>query len=612
MRTQLAGEEDGGTGSPPPRGRRAGMPCPPGRCPPRAPGRRGRATGASGVTSRCTPRTTSASDQSARKPATPSPPGQRSRPAAAVRQHGIPPPADQRRVRRGAGPLAQQVVQAPATTTSRAATAAKAAPTSGAGAGRSALSSSAVAGTESTVSAARATRPPGLRYACALGRPGAGGVVPAEAGSGGRRGHLASVARCRRRVCPGDDPRALDPTAPRDRARRSLGPTSLPGPRPPTSPGRRPLDGSRRATPPHRPVAPTCGRFGRSTPRVWSGPSGWSIHSMSPSRIQNRRSASRASPPAPRPWPSPGSSTLPPPPPRPPRASSATASPAATRPAPPSSVDPGHPADRGPGEPVAAPGSGLGKPLQVRWEVARDEGFRHVVAKGHVQTSADSDHTVKVDVTGLKPYTRYHYRFESRGERSPVGQHPHRARRRRRGARPAVRAGQLQQLHRRLLHGLPGDRAARRPRPRAARRRLHLRVRQRRRPLRPRRPRSACATARPRPRPSTSRATGCGTRCTRPTPTRRPRTGAAVDHDLRRPRGRQQRLGQRRREPPGRRGRLPRASARRRCRPTWSGCRSGCPTSRCRTRARASSSGSPSAPSATCRSSRPGRTAASR
>ncbi|HET7822974.1 MAG TPA: alkaline phosphatase D family protein [Ornithinibacter sp.] len=75
----------------------------------------------------------------------------------------------------------------------------------------------------------------------------------------------------------------------------------------------------------------------------------------------------------------------------------------------------------GPGEPVAAPGSGLGKPLQVHWEVARDEGFRDVVAKGHVKTSADSDHTVKVDVTGLKPYTRYHYRFESRGERSPVG-----------------------------------------------------------------------------------------------------------------------------------------------------------------------------------------------
>ncbi len=54
-----------------------------------------------------------------------------------------------------------------------------------------------------------------------------------------------------------------------------------------------------------------------------------------------------------------------------------------------------------PGQAVAAPGSGLGKPLQVRWEVARDENFRDVVARGTVRTSADTDHTLKVDVTGL-------------------------------------------------------------------------------------------------------------------------------------------------------------------------------------------------------------------
>ena len=84
-----------------------------------------------------------------------------------------------------------------------------------------------------------------------------------------------------------------------------------------------------------------------------------------------------------------------------PRASSATASPAATPPAPPWCCGPGPPRRTQPGEPVATPGSGLGKPLQVHWEVARDEDFRHVVARGHVKTSADSDHTVKVDVTGL-------------------------------------------------------------------------------------------------------------------------------------------------------------------------------------------------------------------
>ena len=192
---------------------------------------------------------------------------------------------------------------------------------------------------------------------------------------------------------------------------------------------------------------------------------------------------SRASPPAPRPWPSPGSSTPPPPRPRRPRASSATASPAATRPAPPWCSGPGpprQPARRAGG----GPGSGLGKPLQVRWEVARDEDFRHVVARGKVRTSADSDHTVKVDVTGLQPYTRYHYRFESRGERSPVG-HTRTA--------PDV-PGEVHALRFALVScsnytggyftAYRAIAAARRPRPRAARRRLHLRVRQRRRPLR--------------------------------------------------------------------------------------------------------------------------------
>ena len=73
------------------------------------------------------------------------------------------------------------------------------------------------------------------------------------------------------------------------------------------------------------------------------------------------------------------------------------------------------------GDPVATPGSGLGAPLRVRWEVARDRDFRKVVQRGVVATSAASDHTVKVDVRGLRPYTRYHYRFRTRYEVSPVG-----------------------------------------------------------------------------------------------------------------------------------------------------------------------------------------------
>jgi phosphodiesterase/alkaline phosphatase D-like protein len=79
------------------------------------------------------------------------------------------------------------------------------------------------------------------------------------------------------------------------------------------------------------------------------------------------------------------------------------------------------PRPRHDGDPVATPGSGLGGPVLVLWEVAEDEDFRHVARRGLLLTSAKSDHTVKVDVTGLLPYTRYFYRFRAEGETSPVG-----------------------------------------------------------------------------------------------------------------------------------------------------------------------------------------------
>ena len=70
---------------------------------------------------------------------------------------------------------------------------------------------------------------------------------------------------------------------------------------------------------------------------------------------------------------------------------------------------------------TAIPGSGLGAPLSVTWQVATDPGFTNVVKSGAVTTSPDSDHTVKVDVTGLAVYTRYWYRFGSVGQLSPIG-----------------------------------------------------------------------------------------------------------------------------------------------------------------------------------------------
>lgn len=47
----------------------------------------------------------------------------------------------------------------------------------------------------------------------------------------------------------------------------------------------------------------------------------------------------------------------------------------------------------------------------VRWEMSTDPGFSLVEKKGLKKISKDSDYTVKVDVTGLKPGSTYYYRF---------------------------------------------------------------------------------------------------------------------------------------------------------------------------------------------------------
>jgi alkaline phosphatase D len=60
-------------------------------------------------------------------------------------------------------------------------------------------------------------------------------------------------------------------------------------------------------------------------------------------------------------------------------------------------------------------------PLAVWWEVALDEAFDMRVAQGTVTVSADSDYTVKVDVTDLTRGRDYFYRFFNQGRQSPVG-----------------------------------------------------------------------------------------------------------------------------------------------------------------------------------------------
>jgi len=71
--------------------------------------------------------------------------------------------------------------------------------------------------------------------------------------------------------------------------------------------------------------------------------------------------------------------------------------------------------------PDATPGSGRGPRTKVHWELSADEDFRHVVRQGTEWTDAGRDHTVKVVVHGLEPYTRYWYRFSAKAGTSPVG-----------------------------------------------------------------------------------------------------------------------------------------------------------------------------------------------
>jgi alkaline phosphatase D len=69
----------------------------------------------------------------------------------------------------------------------------------------------------------------------------------------------------------------------------------------------------------------------------------------------------------------------------------------------------------------ATPGSGVGPPTAVRWEVATDDSFRDVVARGDVVADATTDHTVKVDAAGLPADADLWYRFHALDSTSPVG-----------------------------------------------------------------------------------------------------------------------------------------------------------------------------------------------
>ncbi|MGP3981328.1 alkaline phosphatase D family protein [Streptomyces sp. KR80] len=71
--------------------------------------------------------------------------------------------------------------------------------------------------------------------------------------------------------------------------------------------------------------------------------------------------------------------------------------------------------------PDAVPGSGKGPDVTVGWQMSEDKSFGTVVARGTTTARASSDHTVKVDVRGLRPATDYFFRFTVDGVTSAVG-----------------------------------------------------------------------------------------------------------------------------------------------------------------------------------------------
>jgi alkaline phosphatase D len=62
-----------------------------------------------------------------------------------------------------------------------------------------------------------------------------------------------------------------------------------------------------------------------------------------------------------------------------------------------------------------------GGPLDVFWEVARDDAFADRVGAGWTTTDAERDFTVKLDATRLAAASTYFYRFRALGRSSPIG-----------------------------------------------------------------------------------------------------------------------------------------------------------------------------------------------
>jgi alkaline phosphatase D len=71
--------------------------------------------------------------------------------------------------------------------------------------------------------------------------------------------------------------------------------------------------------------------------------------------------------------------------------------------------------------PLAADGGMPAHAVPVRWEIAADKGFRHIVRHGEELATPEWAHSVHVEVGGLAPNRPYFYRFLVGGHASAVG-----------------------------------------------------------------------------------------------------------------------------------------------------------------------------------------------
>lgn len=71
--------------------------------------------------------------------------------------------------------------------------------------------------------------------------------------------------------------------------------------------------------------------------------------------------------------------------------------------------------------PLEADGGMPEGPVSVRWQVSLTPDFARLVTEGEVLTDAARAHSVHVEVRGLQPGTRHHYRFLCGGQTSPTG-----------------------------------------------------------------------------------------------------------------------------------------------------------------------------------------------